>query len=399
MDGRLSVKRERYTSSAGSWPAGAAAVDAVRAGDLVFVAGQMPATKRAPRSVDEQAEEAFAAVGELLAEAGGTFDDVVDLMSFHADPRDIPAVLEVGRRFLPTGHEPAWTPVAMVGAPVPEARVVLRAVAVLGDEPKRCTRLEESDWWSPYPVSAACEKGGLVFVAGQGATGLDGEVAGPGDHAAQARLAFAKVAALLERHGGSLADVIDFCSFHHDARGMAETNAVFEREVFGNVRPTQAPALTTIGSAGLIAPGMLCQYRAIADLTPGPRVSRTPETVWWRELPVSGVTRKAGGRLVGISGQVASDGAGEIVHAGDPEAQARYAFEQIRAGLELLGGSLRDVVEVTAFHKDPRSWQVAIEVGREFFGGAEPAWTAIGTTGLFKEGYLHEIHALAVIDR
>jgi enamine deaminase RidA (YjgF/YER057c/UK114 family) len=395
MDGGVGVERDRYTSSARVWPADAAAADAVRAGNLVFVGGRMSAGSG---SVRDQAEEAFGAVADLLAQAGGGFDDVVDLMSFHTDARDIPAVLEVGRDFFQPGREPAWTPVGMVGAPVSEARVVLRAVAVLGDAPKRCTRPEEPDWWTPYPVSAACGKDELVFVAGQGATGSGGQVAARGDHAGQARVAFGKVAALVEQHGGSLADVIDFCSFHHDARGMAYTNAVFEREVFGDIGPGEASALTTIGSPGLIAPGMLCQYRAIADLTPGTRLSRTPDSVWWHDLPVSGVTRKPRGRLVGISGQVASDGDGEIVHAGDPEAQARYAFEQIHAGLEMLGGSIRDVVEITAFHKDPRDWRVVAEVGREFFTGAEPAWTSIGTTGLFNEGYLHEIHALAVID-
>jgi enamine deaminase RidA (YjgF/YER057c/UK114 family) len=238
-----------------------------------------------------------------------------------------------------------------------------------------------------------------VFVSGQAATGGGGSVAARADHAEQARIAFAKISALAEHHGGSLADVVDVLSFHHDPRGMVQTNAVFEDEIFVGVAPTQSAALTTIGSPGLLVPGALCQYRAILDLTPGDRIARTPESVWWHHLPVSGVTRKPGGRLVGISGQVASDGAGEIVHAGDPEAQARYGLEQIAAGLELLGGSLADVVEVTAFHKDPRSWRVAAEVGGEMFDGAEPAWTAVGTTGLFREGYLHEIHALAVLDR
>jgi enamine deaminase RidA (YjgF/YER057c/UK114 family) len=383
--------RERYGNR--SDPRGPAAV---RAGNLLFVGGLMPTGRG---DVGAQADEVLTALGELLAEAGGSFDDVVDLVSFHADARDIPAVLERARGFLPSGREPAWTPVAMVGMPEPEARIVLRAVAVLGPETKRCTRPDTPDWWTPYPVSAACGKGELVFVSGQCATGGGGSVAAPGDHAEQARIAFAKIAALAEHHGGSLADVIDVLSFHHDPRGMTQTNAVFEEEVFGGVAPSQSAALTTIGSPGLLVPGALCQYRALLDLSPGDRVARTPESVWWNALPVSGVTRKPSGRLVGISGQVASDGAGEIVHSGDPEAQARYAFEQIAAGLELLGSSLADIVEITAFHKDPRSWRVAAEIGAELFAGAEPAWTAVGTTGLFREGYLHEIHALAVLDR
>jgi enamine deaminase RidA (YjgF/YER057c/UK114 family) len=233
-----------------------------------------------------------------------------------------------------------------------------------------------------------------VFVAGQGA----GDGTPPGDHAGQARTAFTKIAALVEQHGGGLQDVVDVLSFHHDARGMAHTNAVFENEVFVGTPPAESSALTTIGSPGLIVPGMLCQYRAIADLSPGTRIARTPPTVWWKDLPVSGVTRKPGGRIVGISGQVSSDGDGEIVFSGDPAAQGRYAFEQIRDGLEMLGASLADVVEITAFHKDPRDWRAVAEEGRAFFADGGPAWTSIGTTGLFQEGYLHEIHALAVVD-
>lgn len=385
----MSPERRRFTSAASAWPEGTAAADAVQLGDLLFIGGRMAADARG----------AFLAVGELLEKAGGTFDDVVDLMSFHADPRDIPEALDAGREFLTPGREPAWTPVGMVGLADPRARVILRAVAVLGGAPKGCLTPGGEDWYRPYPVSASCRKGELVFVAGQCASAAGGSLASPDGHAAQARVAYGKIAALAALHGGSLEDVIDVVSFHRDARGMADAAPVFEDEFFGDVRPGHASALTTIGASGLIDARMLGQYRAIIDLTPAPRVSRTPETVWWRDLPVAGVARKQGGRLIGVSGQVASDGRGEIVFDGDPEAQARYAFEQIGEGLELLGGSIRDVVEVTAFHKDPRWWRIAAEVGAEFFTGAEPAWTSVGTTGLFKEGYLHEIHALAVMDR
>jgi enamine deaminase RidA (YjgF/YER057c/UK114 family) len=59
---------------------------------------------------------------------------------------------------------------------------------------------------------------------------------------------------------------------------------------------------------------------------------------------------------------------------------------------------LADVVEITAFHKDPRDWEAVAREGGAFFADGGPAWTSIGTTGLFQEGYLHEIHALAVVD-
>lgn len=37
-----------------------------------------------------------------------------------------------------------------------------------------------------------------------------------------------------------------------------------------------------------------------------------------------------------------------------------------------------------------------MDVGRRYFSEQGPAWTPVGLTGLYREGYLHEIYALAV---
>ena len=58
------------------------------------------------------------------------------------------------------------------------------------------------------------------------------------------------------------------------------------------------------------------------------------------------------------------------------------------------------VVEVTSFHKDPRAAAIVMEVAREWFDPERrAAWTAVGVTGLWNPGYLHEIYALAVLER
>jgi enamine deaminase RidA (YjgF/YER057c/UK114 family) len=372
----------------------------VRAGDLVFLGGH--AAVGAGGSVEHegdvaaQARRAFEGLIASLEEAGGSAGDLVDLVSFSADPRDIGTVLEAGRDFLPEGEEPAWTAVGMTGTTVPGALVVVRGIAVLGDEEKRCITPEGS-WWSGVPASAACRKGDLVFVSGQLAIGPGGEVLEPGSHAGQAREALKRVGELAELAGGSLGDLVDMVSFHQDPRGMTEAAEVWE-QAFAGVDPSEAAALTTIGVPGLHSRGLLGQYRAILDLSEGARIGRAPDSVWWRKLPISAVTKKESGKLVGIAGQVSSDGDGDILHAGDVRAQARYCLEQIAAGLEMLGGSLADVVEVTAFHKDHRDWEDVAAEAKEALGTGSPAWTSVGTTGLYQEGYLHEIHALAVIE-
>jgi len=372
----------------------------VRVGDLVFLGGH--AAIGADGSVEHegdvvaQARRAFEGLIASVEEAGGSVDDLVDLVSFNLDPREISAVLELGREFLPAGSEPAWTAVSMTGAVAPGALVVIRGIAVLGDEPKRCVTPDGS-WWSSVPASAACRKGNLVFVSGQLAIGPGGEVIERGSHAGQAHEAMRRVGQVAELAGGSLGDLVDMVSFHHDPRGMTEVAEAWE-QVFADVDPSAAAALTTIGVPGLHTRGLLGQYRGILDLSAGARIGRAPESVWWREMPISAVTKKESGKLVGIAGQVSSDGAGDILYAGDPGAQARYCFEQIGAGLEMLGGSLADVVEVTAFHKDPRDWEDVAAAAVEALGDNSPAWTSVGTTGLYQEGYLHEIHALAVIE-
>jgi len=394
------VSRTRSATAGMPWIGDLPISAGVRVGNLVFLGGHAAITADGsvdhPGDVAAQARRAFESLIASLEECGGSVDDLVDLVSFNLDPRQIPQVLEVGAEFLPPGKEPAWTAVGTTGATVPGALVVIRGIAVLGDSPRECITPRAS-WWSSIPASAACTKGGLVFVAGQLAIDPDGRALQRGSHAGQAREAVGRVAELLELAGGSLDDLIDMVSFHHDVRGMLDVAEVWERELFAGVSPGEAPALTTIGVPGLHPRGPIGQYRAIADLATGARVGRAPESVWWREMPISAVTKKEAGALVGIAGQVSSDGDGEIVHRGDPGAQAEYCFSQIHAGLEMLGGTLADVVEVTAFHKDPRDWEDVADAARTAFGESRPAWTSVGTTGLYQEGYLHEIHALGVI--
>lgn len=61
---------------------------AVRSGELLFVSGQVGAREDgSPEPVyEDQVRLAFANLKAVLAAAGCTFDDVVDVISFHTDP-------------------------------------------------------------------------------------------------------------------------------------------------------------------------------------------------------------------------------------------------------------------------------------------------------------------------
>ena len=55
------------------------------------------------------------------------------------------------------------------------------------------------------------------------------------------------------------------------------------------------------------------------------------------------------GRLVVVSGQIAQDERGELVGPGDPAAQARQVFDNLRRCLTAAGAGFGDVVKLTFF--------------------------------------------------
>jgi enamine deaminase RidA (YjgF/YER057c/UK114 family) len=289
--------------------------------------------------------------------------------------------------------------VGFVGGEYPGALVVVRAIAHLGAGAKACFIPDTQAWLRRWPISAACRKGELVFVAGQGAGDAEGRVATPLDHRRQAHAAYDHLLEVVELASGTVDDILDFSSFHHDIRGAIPTlEDVYIPQIMGPLDTDEAATTSHIGATGLLRPDLLGVYGAIADLSAGRRVGSTPDAIWWKGVyPIAGAARKEGGRLVTVAGQVASAPDGSILHEGDPEAQARFILAEMRETLAGLGLSLADVAEVSSFHKDPRVWSTVMRVAGEFFDAdAPPAWTFAAVPGLWFEGYLHEISALAV---
>lgn len=376
------------------------ASSAFRVGDLVFVSGQLSLDEhgevRDRGDVTAQAQNCFESLREVLAEAGGTLDDVVEVQSFHTDLRRIDQVFDVAREFF-TSDYPAWTAVGSTGLPHPDALVSIRAIAHVGDGPKETFTPDTLKWYRDLPASAACKKGDLVFVGGVIPTDADGNVINPGDHEAQARFCWNRVKEIAAWAGGSADDVIEITTFHQDARGMSGMVDAWWEDYGQHLSKDETVAITAIAVPGLYKFGALTAWRSIIDLTPGKRIGKTPASLWWKIVNISGASVKAGSTFVGLAGEVASDGDGNITTPGDTAAQARYAFARLAESLEMLGGSAENIVEVTSYHKDPRAWEIVQKEGAEFFGDHKPAWTPVGVTGLFKEGYAHEIHALAVL--
>lgn len=79
---------------------------AVRAGDLVFLTGQVPMRDGAPMttgSIEEQTRAALDSIGETLREAGCTYADVVKSMVWLKERGDFPGFNAVYGEYFPEG--------------------------------------------------------------------------------------------------------------------------------------------------------------------------------------------------------------------------------------------------------------------------------------------------------
>ncbi|MFF8447396.1 RidA family protein [Streptomyces leeuwenhoekii] len=104
------------------------------------------------------------------------------------------------------------------------------------------------------------------------------------------------------------------------------------------------------------------------------------------------------GRFVAVSGQLPLDEEGRIVGEGDPAAQARQVFENLRRCLAAAGATFDDVVKLTFFVTDT-AYLPAIRAARaeHIPDDRLPAASAVRVAGLVRPEFLMEIEALAVV--
>ena len=104
------------------------------------------------------------------------------------------------------------------------------------------------------------------------------------------------------------------------------------------------------------------------------------------------------GRFVAVSGQIALDETGALVGEGDPAAQARKVFENLRRCLAEAGATFADVMKLTYFVTDV-AHLAAIRAARDeaIDTARPPASSAVQVAALFRPDLLLEIEAFAVI--
>lgn len=104
------------------------------------------------------------------------------------------------------------------------------------------------------------------------------------------------------------------------------------------------------------------------------------------------------GRFVAIAGQVALDENGELVGEGDPLAQARQVYVNLRRCLAAAGATFDDVIKVTYYFTGPEVLEAVRKASNELDDWPDPpASTAVQISALFQPRFLLEVEAFAVV--
>jgi 2-iminobutanoate/2-iminopropanoate deaminase len=120
-----------------------------------------------------------------------------------------------------------------------------------------------------------------------------------------------------------------------------------------------------------------------------------PKKTYPSSLPYPFSAAVRSGNLLFVSGQVGvRDGkTGQGI-----EEQTRFTLDNIRGVLEMVGGSLQNVVKMTVFLTDMSLWPKMNEVYREYFTKEFPARSALGVNGLALPDLLVEIECIAELE-
>jgi enamine deaminase RidA (YjgF/YER057c/UK114 family) len=105
--------------------------DAVITGDTIYFSGLVAVPNPGETDFRPAYERAFARLGRILARAGASWDDVVEITSFHTDMKtQMGPMIAVKNKYIREPH-PAWTAIGVAHLGDPRALTEIRMIAKL----------------------------------------------------------------------------------------------------------------------------------------------------------------------------------------------------------------------------------------------------------------------------
>ena len=108
----------------------------VKAGPLLYIAGQVGRDENLNVVEGKEAQfvQAFENVKKVLTAGGVAFDDVVDMVTYHTDMRDLQLFMKIKERYF-TNPDclPAWTAIGATALAMPGLFVEIKCTVLLPD--------------------------------------------------------------------------------------------------------------------------------------------------------------------------------------------------------------------------------------------------------------------------
>jgi len=236
---------------------------ATRAGDLIFLSGQIGIAPGSTRPVTggltAEARQAMDNIGATLATHGLGYDDLVKCTAMITDMAQWEAFNRVYASYFRNGVYPARSALG-VSALALGAQVEIECIARL---PARPVAINPGTPLGPYAQAAVVN--GTIHVSGiiafEGATGRFA----PPDIGAQMSRIFANLDSILAASGASKGDVVRTTLYLRDAGDLPAANAAYAAYFAG----PNKPARTTVPGIDWGRPDILAEIDAIAVVPAG----------------------------------------------------------------------------------------------------------------------------------
>lgn len=390
------------------------APQAVRAGNLIFVGGQMSVDdsgRVVGADVKTQTRNVFESLKRLLAEAGATMADVVKHNIFYhcdGDQQTVTKFLnDVDEVRLPYFSDPGPTTTEFrCGLPLEGAMIQIDAWAVVGGPKERLMPPGHWHWPKKVPWSHGWKCGDWIFTGGQRSLDQNGQTVGLEDIEIQTDHAFRNLDTMLRAGGGDRHSLMRQNTYFRFFGQGRDVTSYWEKMT--NVRRRWMSVPSAAG-AGLRILGMpntdeLIQVEGIGML--GEDKQRLQPANHW-DWSISNSQFTQGWKINGIGfigGQISADNQAKAVGK-NLEEQTRNVFQFVRNVMAEGNLTEKQVAKLYIYYYAPDDWskiaeanQTIAKVQREFYPDPGPCVTAVRVSGFAFEDLLIEIEALAVCD-
>lgn len=405
---------KRFAEPEGHWSLAVPVVHkpGVRAGDMVWIAGQVDMTPagevRNPGDLAVQTAHAMVNVSRVLESVDCDMADLVKLLCFYVNDGSVDEddFLAMVAAVLPEGAHPAVTAVPVPYLAYPGMMVEIEGCAMRAPDGARMPRTHaEPDHLSPLPApfAHAVRCGRMIWLSAQAPVDAAGNVLHAGSIVDQTKQVMGQIGVALDWFGADFDDVVKLNRWYvgHGTVADFEPAALACAAHFSE----PGPAATGVPVPRHARDGVQIKIEVVAMLGEDgerlPRVHSWPPSLWdWHvHLPYKHGL-KCGG-MIFLGGQVSLDKEGRAVYPDDLAAQTRQAMTHIGTILNDLGADFGDVCKVTTVYEGAcgeADLRRNLEVRSSFFDDPGPASTGVPLPKLAYPEMVIEIDVFAMVD-